>query len=148
MTTARKGRPRGFDADEALDRAIVVFWEQGYDGASLADLTGAMGISRKSMYAAFGNKDELFRRAVQRYIEGPGGSYAVRALDAADSHGVATEYLSGAARAATRPGLPIGCLGVRGALAVGKTGQVAGDVLAVVRARDQERLQGRFRRAV
>ena len=65
------GRPRGFDADEALDRAVRVFWAQGYEGASLDDLTGAMGITRMSMYRAFGNKEDLFRRVLQRYTEGP-----------------------------------------------------------------------------
>ena len=72
------GRPRGFDVDEALERAMVVFWAQGYEGASLADLTNAMGINRTSMYAAFGNKEELFRAALRRYLDGPGG-YAARA---------------------------------------------------------------------
>lgn len=65
------GRPRGFDADDALERALLVFWKQGYEGASLADLTTAMGITRTSMYAAFGNKEELFRKALERYTAGP-----------------------------------------------------------------------------
>jgi AcrR family transcriptional regulator len=67
--TRERGRPRFFDAEAALDRAVEVFWRQGYEGASLSDLTAAMGINRPSMYAAFGNKDDLFRRAVARYAE-------------------------------------------------------------------------------
>lgn len=147
MSPAQKGRPRAFDADAALEKAIVVFWEQGYDGASLADLTDAMGISRKSMYAAFGNKEELFTRAVQRYAEGP-GDYIARALHAPTAREVAQECLTGAAQAATRPGFPTGCLGVRGALAVGETGRSARDTLAAWRAQGQERLRERFCSAV
>ncbi len=65
------GRPRVFDVDEALDRALRVFWRKGYEGASLSDLTKAMRINRPSLYAAFGNKEALFRRALDRYAEGP-----------------------------------------------------------------------------
>src|SRR3954468_16058849 len=70
---SQRGRPRGFDADEALDKAMKVFWSKGYEGASLPDLEKAMGINRPSMYAAFGNKQELFRKAMKRYTEGPAG---------------------------------------------------------------------------
>ena len=63
------GRPRAFDVDEALDRALDVFWRKGYEGASICDLTAAMGINPPSLYAAFGNKEELFRKALDRYVE-------------------------------------------------------------------------------
>ncbi|MEU0790691.1 TetR/AcrR family transcriptional regulator [Amycolatopsis sp. NPDC005961] len=147
MDKAQVGRPRAFDAEAALQKAVVVFWEQGYDGASLTDLTEAMGISRKSMYAAFGNKEDLFRLALQRYTEGP-GAYIVEALQAPTAHEVATLFLVGSVLANTRPGFPAGCLGVQGALAVGATGQVAHDTLAAWRALGQEYLRERFQRAV
>ena len=66
-----RGRPRSFDVDAVTERALGAFWEHGYEGASLATLTDAMGISTTSMYAAFGNKEELFRKALERYSEGP-----------------------------------------------------------------------------
>jgi AcrR family transcriptional regulator len=61
------GRPREFDVDEALDRAIDVFQRNGYEGSSVAELTEAMGINPPSLYAAFGNKETLFRKALNRY---------------------------------------------------------------------------------
>ncbi len=65
------GRPRAFDLDHALDQALQVFWQKGYEGASLSDLTKAMGINRPSLYAAFGNKEDLFRKVLDRYTSGP-----------------------------------------------------------------------------
>ena len=147
MEKAQIGRPREFDAEEALQKAMVVFWEQGYEGASLADLTERMGISRKSMYAAFGNKEELFRKALQRYSEGT-VSYAVEALQAATAREVAETFLAGSVRANTRPGCPAGCLGVQGALAVGETARVARDILTEWRNGGQGLLRDRFERAV
>ncbi len=64
------GRPRGFDEDAALEAAMRVFWEKSYEGATIADLTEAMGINRSSMYAAFGDKESIFRRVMERYRAG------------------------------------------------------------------------------
>src|ERR1700682_4594839 len=69
--TLALGPPRAFDAEKALDRAMQVFWRKGYLGTSLSDLTDAMGIERPSLYATFGNKESLFRKALDRYFEGP-----------------------------------------------------------------------------
>jgi TetR/AcrR family transcriptional regulator, copper-responsive repressor len=74
-----RGRPRGFDRDEALDRAMHLFWRRGYEVISVSDLTGAMGITPPSLYAAFGDKKRLFLEAVDRYQAGP-GSFAQTAL--------------------------------------------------------------------
>src|SRR6476661_1591323 len=70
-SSATLGRPRAFDPDTALDRAMHVFWAKGYEGAALSDLTQAMRINRPSLYAAFGNKEQLFRKVLDRYMDGP-----------------------------------------------------------------------------
>jgi AcrR family transcriptional regulator len=141
------GRPRAFDADEALERAMRVFWERGYEGASLTDLTGAMGITKTSLYAAFGNKEQLFRKAVQRYAEGP-AAYAVRALEEPTARAVAEAMLRGAVRTTTRPEGPAGCLSVQGALATGSASCGAREVLVDWRNEAAVLLEERFRRAV
>ena len=64
------GRPRSFDIDRALDRALLVFWRKGYEGASLSDLTKAVGVNRLSLYGAFGDKEAPFRDALDRYLKG------------------------------------------------------------------------------
>ncbi|ROO58566.1 TetR family transcriptional regulator [Micromonospora sp. Llam0] len=141
------GRPRGFDADEALEQAVLVFWAQGYEGASLDDLTGAMGITRTSMYRAFGNKEDLFRKALERYTEGP-AAYFARALGQSTAREVATTFLGGAVRSTTRPNCPAGCLGVQGSLAAGESGRQARDTLAAWREEGTSHLRDRFQRAV
>lgn len=118
METRPRGRPRGFDADRALDRAVHVFWRKGYEGASLSDLTRAMGINRPSLYAAFGGKEALFRKALDRYAEGPAG-YVRDALAAPTARAVAERLLRGAVALQTDPKTPPGCLVVNGALACG-----------------------------
>ncbi|MCZ4510077.1 TetR/AcrR family transcriptional regulator [Streptomyces sp. ActVer] len=141
------GRPRGFDADEALERAMLVFWEHGYEGASLACLTNAMGISTTSMYAAFGNKEALFRKALERYTEGP-SAYLPRALEEPTALGVATAILAGTIRTTTRPAQPNGCLGVQSALTVSDAGREVRDLLVAWRDNGYSLVRERFQRAV
>jgi AcrR family transcriptional regulator len=140
------GRPREFDAEEALERAMRVFWEQGYEGASLTDLTAAMGITRTSMYAAFGNKEDLFRKALECYSAGP-AAYATRALEEPTARAVATAFLHGAVDTTTNPDRPSGCLGVQGALAAAPADRAVRDFLADWRNDGCSRLRDRFQRA-
>jgi len=141
------GRPRAFDTEQALDRAMEVFWRQGYEGASLAELTAAMGITRTSMYAAFGNKEALFRQALDRYAGGPAG-YVRRALEQPTARAVAEHLLEGAILTTTGRGGPAGCLSVQGALATGAAGQAARDALITWRRKGEKALRERFVRAV
>ncbi|MEU6442419.1 TetR/AcrR family transcriptional regulator [Streptomyces sp. NPDC047046] len=140
------GRPRGFDADEALERAMRVFWKKGYEGAGLSDLTEAMGITRTSMYAAFGNKEALFSKALERYTAGP-ASYAARAVREPTARAVAEGFLAGAVGLTTSPASPAGCLGVQGALATGEPGRPAREALAAWREDGVSLLHDRFRQA-
>ena len=75
-----RGRPLSFDRDAALDKAMHVFWEHGYEAASISELTSAMGITPPSLYTAFGDKEHLFLEAIERYATGPGG-FGQRALE-------------------------------------------------------------------
>jgi AcrR family transcriptional regulator len=141
------GRPRGFDIDEALERAMLVFWEQGYEGATLTNLTDAMGITRTSMYAAFGNKEELFQAVLKRYREGPAG-YLTLALEQPTARQVAEAFLAGGVRTTTRPGGPAGCMVVQGSLAAGDSGRPARDALILCREEAWSSLRDRFRKSV
>jgi AcrR family transcriptional regulator len=114
----RTGRPRKFDLDRTLDSAVQVFWRQGYEGTAIADLTEALGINRPSLYAAFGNKESLFHRVLERYSE-QRAAYVLESLKEPTARSVVEHLLRGAAEATTGHGLPRGCLGVQGALATG-----------------------------
>lgn len=142
----RRGRPRAFDMDEALDRALQVFWQKGYEGASLTDLTEAMGISRPSLYAAFGDKEALFRKALDRYEEGP-SSFVREALKEPTACAVVERLLQGAVKMHTDPHTPLGCLMVHGALAAGKGTETIRQELNSRRAADEAGLRKRLVRA-
>src|SRR5215467_14459164 len=110
------GRPRAFDPDKVLDRALKVFWRKGYEGASLSELTKALGINRPSLYAAFGDKEALFRKARERYEEGPTGVLR-EALPEPAARLAAERLLFVTAENICAAGHPAGCMVVQGALA-------------------------------
>ncbi|MAB43857.1 MAG: TetR family transcriptional regulator [Sphingomonadaceae bacterium] len=107
---ASRGRPREFDTELALGAALRVFWAKGYEGASLSDLTDEMGITRPSLYAAFGNKETLFRQALDLY-ERDKLTYIGDAIEAPTARDVAERLLMGSVDAATT-GDCKGCMGV------------------------------------
>src|SRR5438128_8667122 len=145
-TPAQLGRPRSFDPDTALDRAMHVFWAKGYEGASLSNLTRAMRINRPSLYAAFGNKEQLFRKVLDRYVDGP-LAYFGKALTAPNARDVIEQIFFGAARMASDPRLPAGCLMVQGALACGDAAGSVQKEVAARRAASEVALRRRLQRA-
>ncbi|MCP3162720.1 TetR/AcrR family transcriptional regulator [Myxococcus qinghaiensis] len=140
---AQVGRPRGFDVDEALDRALRLFWRQGYEGTSLSDLTEELGINRPSLYAAFGNKESLFRKALDKYVERHlvlyHQAFALPTARAAVEH-----LLLGLADAQTLPRGPRGCITVQGALVSGADAVPIQKELAARRAAGEKALRDRL----
>ncbi len=141
-----RGRPRSFDVEEALDRALLVFWRKGYEGASLPDLTKAMGISRPSLYAAFGNKESLFRKVLDRYTKGP-AAYICKALEAPTAREVVERIFRGTLEAQTCPKNPRGCLMVQGALSCGDSAEPVRNELIARRKAGEKALRARLQRA-
>jgi len=104
------GRQRTFDKEEALNKAMAVFWQKGYSGTSLTDLTEAMGINKPSLYAAFGNKEELFINAIKQYVNDYGVPHFDKLLDKSSSLRERLEaYLESIAKMLSDSKLPGGC---------------------------------------
>ena len=112
-----RGRPRAFDEEQALDAALAVFWRNGYQGASLAELTHAMDISKPSLYAAFGNKEQLYLSALERYREQQLIKHAERLAAEPDLKSAMRAFLRSVATMLTSPELPGGCMVVTSAVA-------------------------------
>ena len=147
QTRRAPGRPREFDRGEALRAAMLVFWRYGYDGASLTLLTEAMGVSKPTLYAAFGDKAALFREAVTDY-----GGLKADAYEAAFALPTARATVEAWLRLASGvewlPETPTGCLLLRGAMLDGGlgagSGELRGEVVAILLAatgRLKERLE-------
>lgn len=131
--TRRRGGPRTFDRNSAVETAMILFWRHGYEGVSITDLTGAIGIAPPSLYAAFGSKAGLYREALDRYATRPG---ALVGLVQAESLDMAVGGLLRAAiDAAIDPLLERGCMVSTGLLACAvEHGELARDLAARRRA--------------
>ncbi|GAA3762083.1 AcrR family transcriptional regulator [Spinactinospora alkalitolerans] len=145
---AGRGRPRGFDRDAVLLRAMRVFWENGYEATSVADLTSAMGINSPSLYSAFGSKEALFREAVEIYSATEGSGWR-RALDEEPTARAAVEaMLRTNAVAFTTPGRPSGCMIVLAATNCSEDNAGVRDLLAGYRSRVHASVRERIERGV
>jgi AcrR family transcriptional regulator len=142
-----RGRPREFDADEALAAALRVFWVKGYEAASLNDLTEAMGITRPSLYAAFGNKEALFRKALDLY-EREKLAYVGEALEAPTSRQVLERLLRGALAMQTNECEPKGCLRIIGSVICAAESETIRADLMQRRRSSEDALCARFERAM
>jgi AcrR family transcriptional regulator len=140
------GRPRAFDVVEALDAALCVFWRKGYEGTSYTDLTQAIGMERPALYSAFGNKEALFLKALDRYYARY-LDYIPVALALPTSREVAEHMLRNAADLNTRYPDRTGCLGIHGALAGSDDAEPIRHALIEARAREETALRERFERA-
>ena len=145
---AERGRPRSFDRNAALTRAMEVFWSQGYEGASISDLSEAMGIGSPSLYAAFGSKEALFREAIELYgrTEGPAIWDAVE--NAPDARSAVAGFLTATAHSFSRPGKPRGCMVVLSQLNATEASASVCAALRENRAQGQSGLEARLRQAV
>jgi AcrR family transcriptional regulator len=140
------GRPREFDTEKALDEAMEVFWRHGYEGATVAELTEAMGINPPSLYAAFGSKEGLLRAALDRYTE-KRADFMHEVLGAPTARDVVERLLLHIADTQTDPENPPGCLLVAGGLACGPGAENVPFELAARRDHAEDELRQRFIRA-
>jgi AcrR family transcriptional regulator len=140
------GRQREFDVEKALDAALGVFWRKGYEGASYTDLTQATGVERPALYSAFGNKEALFRKALERYYEHYMDFFPA-ALEKPTSREVAEHILRSSVELNTRYADHTGCLGIHGVLAGSDEAEPIRLALIEARASAEATLSARFERA-
>ena len=142
-----RGRPRSFDRDLALEQAMRVFWDKGFAGASMSDLTSAMGIASPSLYAAFGSKEGLYREAIELYVRSQGG-LLWEAMDAPTAREGIERLLRGIARQFTSGENPCGCMVIQSAALPVEMSPELSATLCEVRALSGDAIRSRLSRAV
>lgn len=145
---AERGRPRSFDRQFALERAMVVFWDRGYHAASMNDLTEAMGINSPSLYAAFGSKEALYREAVAHFAATESDDILAPLQNAPTAREAIEGYLLASARTFTRPGRPPGCMVVLSAVNAVGVGEETSRILREMRAGSVAMIEERLKRAI
>lgn len=145
MRTVNKktGRPISFDKDAALEAAMLLFWERGFEGASMADLTQAMGLSASSIYAAFGDKHSLFSHAVKRYLQ-TRAQYATEALAEPTLDKVVRALFDNTVGFLTGMGHPPTCMSLAGAMGCSIEATPARDLMTEVRRENEVAIKQRL----
>ncbi|MDY7227160.1 TetR/AcrR family transcriptional regulator [Hyalangium rubrum] len=143
-----RGRPRGFDSTRALDQALEVFWRLGYEGASIADLTKAMGITAPSLYAAFGSKAELYRRVLERYQARQGASTSRAFTEEPTARATVERMLREAARDFSSGKHPPGCMISTAVLTCAEENQPVAEHVASLRANSLAALRARIEQGI
>jgi len=142
----KTGRPINFDKDAALEAAMLLFWERGYEGTSMADLTQAMGLHPSSIYAAFGDKHALFQLAVKRYME-TRAQYATEALEEPTLERFIRALFDNTVAFLTTPGHPPTCMTLAGAVGCSLDATPARDLMTAIRKQNQIALRQRLLKA-
>src|SRR5580700_2150049 len=142
----KTGRPISFDKDVAMEAAMLLFWERGYEGTSVSDLTQAMGLNPSSIYAAFGDKHALFQLAVKRYME-MRAQYAGKALDEPTLEKVVRALFDNTVAFLTTPGHPARCMTLSGAVGCSVDATPARDIMTEIRKQNEAVMRERFIKA-
>ncbi len=142
-----RGRPLAFSQDDALEKALQVFWSRGYEGASMAELADALGINKPSIYATFGNKEALFRKALSRYVAGP-GAFMSEAMKEPTARQAVEKLLMQAVDFFSDKNTPNGCMIVQGALTCGQNSRMIQQELIAYRSNIEAMLTQRFEQAI
>lgn len=148
MVGKLRGRPRAFDRSAALERAMLLFWEHGYEATSLAQLTSAMGISPPSLYAAFGDKQALFLQAVEHYLTRGGAGTQSLMDDAHTAREAVARFLEESAVRLTQPQFPRGCMVVLAAVTCSDEAAPVQHKLAACRGAWEKALRLRIERGI
>ena len=145
---AERGRPRSFDRESALARAMTVFWDRGYQATSMSDLTEAMRINSPSLYAAFGSKEALYREAIAYFSETESDDIVSPLKQAPSARAALEGFLLASAETFTRPGRPPGCMVVLSAVNAVGVGDETSRILREMRAGSVDAIEARLRSAI
>ena len=142
----KTGRPINFNKDAALEAAMLLFWERGYEGTSMADLTQAMRLNPSSIYAAFGDKQALFALAAKRYAD-MRAQYMVEALDQPTLKGFILAAFDNTVGFLSSKRHPSSCFTLTGALSCGTNTEPAKDLMRAMRLQNEAAIKARLLRA-
>ncbi len=141
--TKQRGRPPAFNKADALDKALKVFWTRGYEAASMAEISEALCMNKPSIYAAFGNKEALFRKVLAKYCAGP-VAFVAESMREPTAKQVVAKFLTNAVACLTNPNNPSGCMIVQGALTCGQGSAMIQQELMLFRKTYEDALSQRF----